>query len=907
MKVTLSQAARSSGFALPTVVIASVVLLTVLVAAVSASTSVRTALDTQYYDRLAREAAEAGLARAQDCLAQNNYIPSWSAQPLYPNTTCAGGSSCTNASNCFVMSRGNIRSSFEVAAPQTGFAQSVTMTAIGKVELTRSSNGAPWKTYTVSISSSSTFKDSPQISGGAGWQDNGHLGYVVTSLGSLYGMGDNRQQQIGALSLGNYVATPAQVDLPTGTTRVLRVITSGQGASFVCILADDNQMYCRGSPGDNNTYGMLYGTVGWQKFNLPAGLTAKSAAVTGYGYDAACVIASDDQAYCAGANIWGGAGSNSTAVSIPFSAPQKFLLSNINPTLTAKKVVNGGEMTCVIASDNNAYCAGVNDYGQLGRGYITSPASNTPQTRVPALYSIPGGRFAQDIVISYHNTTSVHVLATDGTIWSSGYNVNNDMAGAAPGSTNPTPVLFQDPTWGNGGAIVALNGNRCMDGNTNGGAGGIGVQVSIWDCGRGAWQQTWRINPINQTIVFPQTGRCLDRSNSGTANGTIVQLWDCNGGAAQVWQVVGNTIIDPISRKCLDRTNNGTTNGTLVQLWDCNGGPAQTWDGIYGASPILNPQSGRCIDADNSAGLINGSVAQLWDCNASTNQQWIIRGDGSIYFPAVNRCLDADGNGGGALGTKVQIWDCNGSVNQKWRVNADGSIDLVWANKCLDATNNGMTNGTPLQLWTCWLNGAQKYLPNDTAPSWTGMISGPNFFCALREDRLSGVWCAGGNYYGQLGNTDWYGGWHGGVCQGTQTQVNGTTYNFLNMQLPLGEHIDISKLSQNWQYQYDSLLVITKSGKIFGAGRNIYGKLGNGTIGDANNSFRLCYVSQVNLPTGVKAIDISTLDEFTTYILGDDGKVYATGRNDLGQLGDGTTTNRLSPVPVKLPKRNSYY
>ena len=63
----------------------------------------------------------------------------------------------------------------------------------------------------------------------------------------------------------------------------------------------------------------------------------------------------------------------------------------------------------------------------------------------------------------------------------------------------------------------------------------------------------------------------------------------------------------------------------------------------------------------------------------------------------------------------------------------------------------------------------------------------------------------------------------------------------------------------------------------------------------------------MKLPAGVKAVDLSTLDEYSTYVLGDDGNVYATGRNDNGQLGDDSTINRLIPRKVLLPQQGVYY
>ena len=65
MKIMLAR----QGFALPTVLIASIIMLIVLLSAATASSSIRSSLNAQYYNQLAREAAESGMARASDCLA----------------------------------------------------------------------------------------------------------------------------------------------------------------------------------------------------------------------------------------------------------------------------------------------------------------------------------------------------------------------------------------------------------------------------------------------------------------------------------------------------------------------------------------------------------------------------------------------------------------------------------------------------------------------------------------------------------------------------------------------------------------------------------------------------------------------------------------------------------------------
>lgn len=87
----ISKQRTPRGFALPTVLIASVVLLTVLAVSITATTAVRTALKDQYYAQLAQVAGEAGVAYAKACLAANGNVPLWTdAKPLKPSTDCSG-------------------------------------------------------------------------------------------------------------------------------------------------------------------------------------------------------------------------------------------------------------------------------------------------------------------------------------------------------------------------------------------------------------------------------------------------------------------------------------------------------------------------------------------------------------------------------------------------------------------------------------------------------------------------------------------------------------------------------------------------------------------------------------------------------------------------------------------------
>ena len=114
-------------------------------------------------------------------------------------------------------------------------------------------------------------------------------------------------------------------------------------------------------------------------------------------------------------------------------------------------------------------------------------------------------------------------------------------------------------------------------------------------------------------------GKCIDVAGGSSANGTAVQLYDCNASSAQQWTVGTDGTLRALG-KCLDITNNGTANGSTVQLWDCAGSANQQWT-VSSANDIVNPQANRCLDVTGSNSA-NGTRLQLWDCTGGANQKW---------------------------------------------------------------------------------------------------------------------------------------------------------------------------------------------------------------------------------------------------------------------------------------------
>ncbi|MGW4950286.1 ThuA domain-containing protein [Streptomyces parvulus] len=116
-------------------------------------------------------------------------------------------------------------------------------------------------------------------------------------------------------------------------------------------------------------------------------------------------------------------------------------------------------------------------------------------------------------------------------------------------------------------------------------------------------------------------GKCLDVDNSMTADGTKIQLWTCNGTAAQRWTRADDGTLTALG-KCLDVSGGGTADGTKIQLWTCNGSGAQKW-APQSDGTVRNPQSGKCLDA--SGGTWNdGTPVHLWTCHTRANQKWVL-------------------------------------------------------------------------------------------------------------------------------------------------------------------------------------------------------------------------------------------------------------------------------------------
>ena len=103
-------------------------------------------------------------------------------------------------------------------------------------------------------------------------------------------------------------------------------------------------------------------------------------------------------------------------------------------------------------------------------------------------------------------------------------------------------------------------------------------------------------------------------------------------------------------------------------------------------------------------------------------------------------------------------------------------------------------------------------------------------------------------------------------------------------------------------------LALGSDGNVYAWGYNGNGRLGDGTTTEQHAPVRVKTPDRKtypDLPADFTYLQVSAGGSHSL-ALGSDGNVYAWGLNDHGQLGNGTSSSRTTPVRVKTPDRSTY-
>lgn len=154
------------------------------------------------------------------------------------------------------------------------------------------------------------------------------------------------------------------------------------------------------------------------------------------------------------------------------------------------------------------------------------------------------------------------------------------------------------------------------------------------------------------------------------------------------------------------------------------------------------------------------------------------------------------------------------------------------------------------------------------------IVAGAYHTVVLKGDGT--VWTWGYNQFGELGDGTT-------VKKSTSVQVLGAG--------GVGTLTGVTAIAADYLYT----VALKGDGTVWAWGVNDCGQLGDGTNVSRTTSVQVLGAGGVGFLTGVTAI---TIGAYHAVALKNDGTVWTWGRNNYEQLGDGTTTNKATPVQV---------
>jgi alpha-tubulin suppressor-like RCC1 family protein len=517
--------------------------------------------------------------------------------------------------------------------------------------------------------------------------------------------------------------------------------------------------------------------------------------------------------------------------------PTKFLAPTTLPIVSGyTNFLSVGWSMYGIDSGGSAFGAGANSYGQIGNG-TTSTSVATPSKVI-----LPAGKQVQSVIVGGWTN---YFLTTDGNIYAAGMcdygrlGSNYTIAGCSNAST---PVR------------VNLPAPNPADPNTMPTTNIVADRYTAYVRMAGGRVYGWGDSEYGELGI-----------NSYTPSSNPVKIGtygDANMSKATQIAFDGNSIY------VLD------SNGKLASMGlDSAGQHGSRTSSLY------NSNTNKCFD--NTGG--DGVSFRLYTCNGTPAQKFQYRSNSTIYNAATNTCLDNSN----ADGLTLKLHACNGTAAQVFTYTTTnayyGSFTNPQSGKCID---NASADGVTLRLYTCNGTAAQVFSRTSTWLEPFNMTGITGQITSITTDQWhisalttnGEVWSAGVNTSGMFG----------------ANVTNIFTPDPVKFQLPAGitgKYIYATNNSYPSNYVYQNLFVIGSNGRVYGAGSNSFGQLGNGATAAQQKT---PVVMNVIDGTSIRAKEVQ-VGRGTAVVFTDNGKVYTVGNNDSGQIGDGTTTNRLTP------------
>lgn len=551
---------------------------------------------------------------------------------------------------------------------------------------------------------------------------------------------------------------------------------------------------------------------------------------------------------------------------------------------------SGGAFFGAVGGDGILRSVGYNAFGQLGNG-------TTNNTLIPTAFMAPT---SNKIVAGYANFMSLgyRMFAVDdhGIAYGAGYNYGGSLGTGSTVNPLPTPAQVVMPgkmirsVVPGGGATYFITTDNNVYSAGECARGLLGSNYTITGCSnvsvptRVALPTPYIANqntiPTDNLVTDSNTAfmRMAGGAVYGWGAGNHAQLGS-NSFADSSNPVKIGTYGDAGQPAATQIAFDGETLYVLDSLGKVSSIGLNSYGGMGTRSMSLYMEyisTGKCMENANSDGV----NVQLANCTGAANQKFVLRADNSVYNLSRNVCLE------NYSGTSLRLTACNGSTRQQFVWDPwIGSLKNVYSAQCVD---NYYGNGVTLWVYGCNASGSQHFSGYNAEPTafdttgmtgtvtkiWTDMWS---LSCLTSTGQ---VWSAGINNSGQFGN-------------GTANIFQPNPVKF-NMPVPAVNIYETNNASPP-DISRQNLYAVGSNGRVYGAGANSFGQLGNGTF--TTNEVTPVTMSVID---GATAVATQVQTGFgTTVVYTADGSVYTVGSNSFGQLGDGTTTNSSIPLKAK--------
>jgi alpha-tubulin suppressor-like RCC1 family protein len=699
----------------------------------------------------------------------------------------------------------------------------------------------------------------------------GNHNLALCSDGTVVGWGHN-----GNFQLGYNSTTPSLVPVTVPATGALvgkAVIAVSAGAQHSMALCSDGTVVAWGS----NSAGQLGNNSLTQSavpvaVNTAAVLAGKTVIAISAGTYYSLALCSDGTVAAWGFNEYGQLGNNSTASSpIPVAV-------NMTGVLAGKTVIAisaGVSHNLALCSDGTVAAWGHNSFRQLGNNSTT----NSP---VPVAVNTTGLLAGKTVVAISAGTVHSLALCSDGTMVTWGSN-SSGLLGNNSTTNSPVPVAVNATGVLAGKTVISFSsGNShnlalCSDGTLTAWGGNDFGQL-------GNGTTTTSPVPVLVSNALLGSGERFVASATGTeANHNNALIASPPTFPGIIVQESGNTLVDDASfisfgsqllqtatTKILTIRNTGLS--TLSGLSVAIDGSAASDFTKTSVPASIAPGSSETISIRFVPTTIGARSAAIHITSTNTGESSFdlsLQGTGTQYESVT------------FTQGLIQPFPINVPITAAGYT-ASGKILSVILNfpprpgTILSLVNN--TSTTPI-------DGSFISMPQGSLINLTwGTQSYPfaiNYFGGDGND-IELVWAAtdlvawGANHSGQLGD--------------------GTTTNRL---APVNALVGAAPLDDTWlstAVGEGHSLALTAEGHVYAWGMNDKGQLGDGTTVDRSTPVAVI-ASGILLGKTVVAI---AAGQKHSVALTSDGKIYAWGANDVGQLGDLSESSRSAPVAVYL-------